>query len=87
MSAAIIQMLGNGARCACAGSGFAMNVGAVVSGACAILSSTGKMPARRENNAHKRLSEEASGADVFHMALNGAAASVCVCVCSLYAYK
>ncbi len=58
----------------------------VVSGGCGTMSSTGKLPARRENNAHKRLSDEASGADVFHMALNGAAAkSVYVCVCSLCA--
>lgn len=53
----------------------------VASGSCGIVSSTGKVPARRENNAHKRLSEEASGADVFHTALNGAAAT-CACVCS-----
>lgn len=59
----------------------------VVSAACATLSSTGKLPAQRENNAHKRLSEEASGADVFHMALNGAAAAKCACVCSLHAYE
>ena len=51
---------------------------------CYIVSSTGKVAARRENNAHKRLSEEASGADVFHMALNGAAAQVCVCVLNAY---
>lgn len=44
-----------------------------------------KLPARWENNAHKRLSEEASGADVFHVALNGAAVgSGCVCVRVLY---
>ena len=58
----------------------------MVSGACAILSST----AWRENNAHKRLTEEASGADVFHTALNGASEKclcACVCVCSLYAYE
>lgn len=55
---------------------------------CAIVSSTGKVPARRENNAHKRLSEEASGADVFHTALNGAAAAcVRVCACSSYECK
>lgn len=55
----------------------------VASAASAILSSAGKLPAQRENNAHKRLSEEASGADVFHMALNGAAAK-CVCVHVVY---
>lgn len=44
-----------------------------------------KLPARWENNAHKRLSEEASGADVFHVALNGAAVgSGRVCVRVLY---
>lgn len=60
----------------------------VASGGCAIVSSTGKVPARRENNAHKRLSEEASGADVFHTALNGAAAAcVRVCACSSYECK
>ncbi len=53
----------------------------VVSGGCGRVSSTGKLPARRENNAHKRLSAGASGADVFHMALNGAAAAKGVCVC------
>lgn len=52
----------------------------VLSAAYATLSSTGKLPAQQENNAHKRLSEEASGADIFHMALNGAAAK-CACVC------
>lgn len=53
----------------------AVNVAvSVVSGVCAVLSSTGKLPAppESENNAHKRLSAEASGADVFHMPLNGA---------------
>lgn len=85
MSAAIMQIFGNGvwSMCVCSQG---MLWQSVVSAAFAILSSTGKLPARRENNAHKRLSEEASGADVFHMALNGAAAK-CVCACSLYAYE
>lgn len=43
--------------------------------AAAIVFNTGKVPARWDNNAHKRLSEEASGAAVFHTALNGAAAA------------
>lgn len=76
VSAAIMQMLGNGVWSVCESVLQRMWVlwQNVVSGGCGIVSSTGKLPARRENNAHKRLSEEASGADVFHMALNGAAA-------------
>lgn len=55
-------------------------------GVCVTLSRTGKLPPRQEDNAHKRLMEGASGADVFHEALNGAA-EICVCAWSLHAYE
>lgn len=83
VSAAIMRIFGNGVWSVCEYvclQQMWVLWQSVASGACAILSSTGKLPVRRENNAHKRLSEEASGADVFHMALNGATAK-CVCVC------
>lgn len=37
------------------------------------MSHAGKLSAQQENNAHKRLKREPSGADVLLMALNGAA--------------
>lgn len=40
---------------------------------CAIMSHAGKLSAQRENNAHKRLTKEPSGADVLLVALNAAA--------------
>lgn len=96
MSAAIMQMFGNGVwpvrvcvRVRERKSAYAASVCVlwqnVASGSCGIVSSAGREPARRENNAHKRLSEEASGADVSHAALNGAVTTfVCVCVRVLY---
>lgn len=46
-----------------------------VSGGCAQLSRTEKLPPQRGNNARERLTEEASGADVFHVDQNAAAAA------------
>lgn len=36
----------------------------MLSSGCDIMSTTGKLPAQWENNAHKRLKKETSGADV-----------------------
>lgn len=49
-------------------------------GVGAVMSRAGKLPARWQNNAHKRLKKEASGADVLLTALNGTVEN-CLGVC------
>lgn len=69
VSAAIMQMFPNGVR---PGRARAAGVGAVAE--CGVWWLSPWRLARRENNAHKTQSEEASGA-----AFNGAPAAACTC--------